>query len=165
MRRAAPLLIALTTALGLAGTAGPGLAQDQSTPGIRPGHVPGEGLSEPASGNASNISPYDTRSTIAPRLPTPEAGDDGNPHRFLVSARMALSAGRTGEAQEALERAETRLLDRSTPAFRTGDPSTNPVVEQIRTILAALSVNDRGRAFHLLDAAIAETGGRGRPPR
>jgi hypothetical protein len=82
-----------------------------------------------------------------------------------VSARSALAAGRTGEAQEALERAETRLLDRSTPAFRTGDPSTNPVVEQIRTILAALSVNDRGRAFHLLDAAIAETGGRGRPPR
>ena len=122
------------------------------------------GLSEPSSDQSSNISPYDTRSTIAPRLPTPSAGEDGNPHIFLVSARHALLVGQTGEAQEALERAETRLLDRSTPAFRTNEPSRSPLIEQIRTILAAVSVNDRGRAVQLLDAVIAETGGQGRPP-
>ncbi len=157
MRRTASVLVTLAATLALVQPPA-SRAQD------RPGHIPGIGLSEPSSDQSSNISPYDTRSTIAPRLPTPSAGEDGNPHIFLVSARHALLVGQTGEAQEALERAETRLLDRSTPAFRTHEPSRSPLIEQIRTILAAVSVNDRGRAVQLLDAAIAETGGHGRPP-
>ncbi len=60
----------------------------------------------------SNITPSDTRSITAPRLPEPGAPSPSPPAAFLAAARRAVAAGRTGEAQEALERAETRLLDR-----------------------------------------------------
>src|SRR5690242_13993731 len=73
----------------------------------------------PQSSQSSNINPGDTRSSIAPRLPTPLAGEDTTPRRYLIDARQALALGRTGEAQEALERAETRLLDRPAPPHRT----------------------------------------------
>lgn len=33
-----------------------------SMPGVRPGHVPGVGASEPSSSRASNITPRDTKS-------------------------------------------------------------------------------------------------------
>jgi hypothetical protein len=166
---AAALLLA-TVSISLRGPATaqtyypPGIAAPQTPSGARPGNIPGTGQSLPQSGQSSNISPYDTRSTIAPRLPTPAAGDDNNPRSFLVSARMALAAGRTGEAQEALERAETRILDRSTPAYRTGDPSRSPMVAQIREILQAMSVHDHGRALAMLDAAIARASVPGGPP-
>ena len=138
-------------------------AAPASPPPARPGHVPGVGPSYPSSAQSSNISPYDTRSTIAPRLPTPAAGEDAAPRRFLIDARRALAAGRTGEAQEALERAETRLLDRSTPAFVTNEPSRRPLVGAIHEALRALSAGDRGRALSIVDVALARMGPPGRP--
>ncbi|GAN75793.1 hypothetical protein [Acidisphaera rubrifaciens] len=142
-------------------TALPHGAAPSTPPAVRPGHIPGVGPSYPSSAQSSNISPYDTRSAIAPRLPTPAAGEDGAPRRFLIDARRALAAGRTGEAQEALERAETRLLDRSTPAFVTNQPSRRPLVGAIHAALQALSAGDRARALSIVDGALARTG----PPR
>ena len=114
----------------------------------------GTGTSGPFSNNASNIGPQDTRSTIAPNLPSPDVGPNAPPRTFLEAARSALLAGRTGEAQQALEMAMTRTLDRSVPLFQTGVPSENPQVAQIRMALNALSSGDRGQAVKIVEAAI-----------
>jgi hypothetical protein len=85
-------------------------------------------LAQPADRPASNITPYDTRSVIAPALPVPPVPLTAPPSAFLSVARSAVQAGRTGEAQEALERAETRLLDRSLPAAAVAAPDSQQAV-------------------------------------
>ncbi len=52
---------------------------------------------------------------IASALPAPAVGEDAPPADLLRAAESALAAGRAGEAQEAMEMAQTRLLDRSVP--------------------------------------------------
>ena len=47
-----------------------------------------------------------------PNLPTTLVGPNATPADYLRAAQQSLQAGRTGEAQQALEMAETRLLDR-----------------------------------------------------
>jgi hypothetical protein len=74
---------------------------------------------------------------------------------FLHAARSALATGRSGEAQQALEMAETRLLDRSTPLFQTNDPSSSPLIRQIGEARRALGAGDRAKSMQLLDQAIA----------
>jgi hypothetical protein len=97
------------------------------------------GQPEPTSTAASNLSPSDTRSEIAPSLPAPPAG---GPRDLLTTASQDLSANRTGAAQEALERAETRVLDRSVPATMAGQPDNGQAVDLIRQALTALGNND-----------------------
>jgi hypothetical protein len=109
----------------------------------------------PTSDRASNIAGSDTSSTIAPALPSPDVSPGSSPDAFLHAARAALATGRTGEAQQALEMAETRLLDRSTPLFQTNDPSRNPLIKQIGDARRALGSGDREKSMQLLDAAIA----------
>ena len=105
------LLLASATVLFVGGTA---LAQNSNSP---------------ASSSATNISAGTTRSAVAPRLPGPAS--DTSADQYLNHAQSALRRGHTGEAQEALERAETRLLDRSTPrrtpAPRTSDPGLQAI--------------------------------------
>jgi hypothetical protein len=74
---------------------------------------------------------------------------------FLHAARTALATGRTGEAQQAMEMAETRLLDRSTPLFQTDNPSRNPLIKEIGDARRALGSGDRAASMKLLDRAIA----------
>ncbi len=59
----------------------PAAAQTAADPvtGARPGNVIGTGQSLPLSDKASNATSSDTRSVIAPRLPTPSVGDDSTP--------------------------------------------------------------------------------------
>ena len=87
--------------------------------GARPGNEIGTGSSLPFSDRASNITPQDTTSVIAPNLPSPPLGANASVRDFLTAARSALVQGRTGEAQQSLEMAETRALDRSVPLFQT----------------------------------------------
>jgi|HubBroStandDraft_1064217.scaffolds.fasta_scaffold496252_2 hypothetical protein len=122
--------------------------------GARPGNDIGTGMSMPMGTTASNINPTDTRSEIAPNLPSPAIGDNASAQDYLAAARNSLAAGRTGEAQQSLEMAETRLLDRSTPLFQTNTPSANPVVSQISQALQALAAGDRSRCMSLIEAAI-----------
>ena len=122
--------------------------------GARPGNIPGTGQSLPLSNNASNIGAGDTRSLIAPRLPNPDVGESAPPRVYLEAARRALAANRTGEAQEAMERAETRTLDRSVRPSRAGDASAQPLVRQIAEARAALSTGDRARAIQIIEAAM-----------
>ncbi len=122
--------------------------------GARPGNVIGTGMSMPMSSHASNIDQNDTRSTIAPNLPTPAIGPDASPSDYLRAAQNALQSGRTGEAQQALEMAQTRLLDRSVPMMQTSNPSDNPAVTQISQALKALAAHDRAQTMQLIQSAI-----------
>lgn len=122
--------------------------------GARPGNEIGTGMSMPMSNKASNITPADTRSSIAPNLPSPPVGANANAVDYLRAAQSALQAGRTGEAQQSLEMAQTRLLDRSTPQFQTSDPSNDPAVGQISQALKALAAGDRAQCVQLIQATI-----------
>ena len=122
--------------------------------GARPGNDIGSGMSMPMGSTASNIDPTDTQSEIAPNLPSPDIGEGASAEAYLVAARNALAAGKTGEAQQSLEMAETRLLDRSTPLFQTNTPSNNPVVSQISQALQALASGNQPQCMTLIEAAI-----------
>jgi hypothetical protein len=159
------LALSFTVLAGLAGA--PALAQTAvpSTPqgvppganpvtGARPGNEIGTGMSMPMGTRASNIDAADTRSTIAPNLPSPTLGAGASAADYLRAAQSALQAGRTGETQQALEMAQTRLLDRSVPMMQTNDPSDNPAVLQISQALRALASGDRAQTMQLIQSAI-----------
>ena len=128
---------------------------DQAT-GARPGNVVGTGMSLPMGTSASNITGQDTSSMIAPNLPSPPVGPGASPAEYLRAAQGALAAGRTGEAQQALEQAQTRLLDRSVPYGQTNNASDNPAVSQITQALQALAAGDRAKCMDLIQAAIPQ---------
>ena len=135
--------------IGVSALAQPTLAQQGVPPGAdpetgaRPGNVIGTGMSLPMSTKAGNLN-----------LPTPDVGENASAADLLRAARSALIAGRTGEAQQALEMAQTRLLDRSVPLFQTDKPSDNPAVQQISQARQALLAGDRPTCMRLLEAAI-----------
>ncbi len=149
---AAVLLIGLVGASAVAQPLPPGANPDT---GARPGNEIGTGSSLPYSDKSSNITPQDTTSTIAPNLPSPPIGENASVRDYLVAARSALLQGRTGEAQQSLEMAETRALDRSVPLFQTNVPSSNPLIDEIEQALHALGSGDRRRAVQVIEAAIA----------
>lgn len=111
--------------------------------GARPGNVIGTGMSLPMSTKAGNLN-----------LPTPAVGENASVAELLGAARGALAAGRTGEAQQALEMAQTRLLDRSVPLGQTDRPSDNPAVRLIAQARQALLADDRPTSMRLIEAAI-----------
>jgi hypothetical protein len=123
--------------------------------GARAGHEPGVGVSLPLSNNASNIGPADTQSTIAPTLPASSVGDTATTHDYLQAARASLVAGRTGQAQQSLEMAETRALDRSVAQGQTNAPSDSQLVSEIRDARHALSGGDSAHAIQLIDRALS----------
>jgi hypothetical protein len=157
------LAMSVTVLATLAGT--PVLAQStitvQGVPpgtnpetGARPGNEVGTGMSMPMGYRASNIDHNNTHSLIAPNLPSPQVGPNANAADLLRAAQSALRAGRTGEAQQSLEMAQTRLLSRSVPMGQTNNPSDNPAVSQISQALRALSAGDRAQTMQLIQAAI-----------
>jgi hypothetical protein len=97
----------------------------------------------PQSGGASNINAADTHSNIAPQLPVPALSAGASPHAYLLDAQQALQQHRTGAAQEALERAETRLLDRTTPPSAADTADAAPLVQQIDQALQAIGHSGR----------------------
>jgi hypothetical protein len=123
--------------------------------GARPGHQPGVGESLPLSNKASNIQSSDTRSNIAPTLPRSALGNHGTTAEYLRAARSELVAGRTGQAQQSLEMAETRSLDRSVDQGQTSTPSDSQLVSRIRDARHALGGHDRGHAIQLIDLALS----------
>jgi hypothetical protein len=148
---------ALAVALGLGA---PAMAQTQTqappytATGVRPGNIVGTGQSLPMSNRASNIDQSDTRSTIAPNLPSPPVAPDSPPEAYLRAARGALAAGQTGEAQQSLEMAETRLLDRSVPYDAAGVAIHDPRLAIIEQARRALATGDRAGAIGFIDQAM-----------
>ena len=115
------------------------------------------GAGSPRSDRASNIAPSNTRSEIAPRLPDPATASN-TPEAYLAAAQRALESGRTGAAQEALERAETRLLTRSTEASVASTPADMPMVQQIGQARQALAARDIAGARSAIRAAMGSAG-------
>jgi len=112
------------------------------------------GAGSPLSTAASNTTAANTRSEIAPRLPDPAAASN-TPQGYLQAAQRALGSGRTGAAQEALERAETRILSRSTDPSMAASPADMPMVRQIGAARRALATRDTAGARSAIDAALA----------
>jgi hypothetical protein len=159
------LALSFTVLAGLAGVPALGQTYVPGTPqgvprgtnpdtGARPGNEIGTGMSLPMGTRASNIDAGDTRSVIAPNLPSPLIGANASPVDYLRAAQSALQAGRTGEAQQSLEMAQTRLLDRSVPMGQTDNPDSNPAVVQISHALRALAAGDRAQTMQLIQSAI-----------
>ncbi len=108
----------------------------------------------PAAAGASNTTTSDTRSVIAPRLPSPALGDDAPPSDFLHAARVALMLHHLGEAQEALERAESRALDRSLPPSQARQASKQSLIKQITEARRALSSGDNDLTLRMIGVAL-----------
>jgi hypothetical protein len=121
MRR---LLMTSTLLAGLAAIASPAFAES------------------PMSKNASNIDQGDTHSVIAPQLPDPDVGDNAGPQALLKDASQALASNQTGKAQEALERAETRLLTRTTAPDQAQAPDNTGTVQMISSARMAIAHGD-----------------------
>lgn len=153
MRSLYPALAALLCLIAISAMAqAPSL---DSTTGARPGHEIGVGDSLPRSGKASNIGTSGSQSNVAPTLPAPGLGENAAIRDYLTAARVSLVAGRTGQAQQSLEMAETRALDRSVPQDQVVTPSGSQLVARIHDALAALGSGDIAHAISLIDLALA----------
>jgi hypothetical protein len=120
----------------------------------------GPALAQPSATGPSTDSPSGVGSAGAgglasTALPAPPVDANAPPTAFLRAAQSAMLVGRNGEAQEALEMAQTRLLDRSVPLFQTNNPSQNPAVREISLALQSLAVGNRETALRHIQAAIA----------
>jgi hypothetical protein len=133
-------------------------AQSMDNSGARPGNVIGTGESLPKSGAASNINSGDTGSVLAPSLPVPAVGEDATAVTYLRAAQAAIAAGKTGEAQEALERAQTRRLSRPVDMRRTEVPSDDPVAGDIGQARNALAAGDKAAALGRIADALGLLG-------
>jgi hypothetical protein len=112
------------------------------------------GGKQPTSTVPTNTGPENTHTVWSPQLPTPAVGDDAPPAAFVKAAQAALAAGRLGEAQEAIERAESRALDRSVRPSRASAPSRQPLVQQLAQARQMLGAGDRMGAMLKLDQAL-----------
>jgi hypothetical protein len=151
--------VQFATAALLGMTAASAMAQApagiDSATGARPGHAIGVGDSLPRSDKASNIVPADTHSNVAPTLPASAIGDDAASRDYLQAARASLVAGHTGQAQQSLEMAETRALDRSVAQGQADVPSGSPLVSRIRDARHALGGGHSAHAIQLIDLALS----------
>lgn len=102
---------------------------------------------------SSNMSPADTHSLLAPSLPAPDTTAD-TPEAYLAAARAAIAANQTGAAQEALERAESRALDRDVAPSAADHPVTGPLIDNIEAARAALAAGNGAGAIAAIDAAL-----------
>jgi hypothetical protein len=105
--------------------------------------------------------PLDERPRIHTALPAPDLSENAKPSDFLRAAQSAVAAGRKGMAEESLEMAQTRLLDRSVPLGRTHDQSKSPAVAQISQALQALNAGDRESCLRSIQAALASVSAEG----
>lgn len=129
-------------------------APDNGT-GARPGNDIGTRSSLPLSSAASNITPADTSSPIAPTPPEPSVGPDAGVSALLSNASQALASHQTGMAEEALEQAETQILQRAVPQTQTDYASQDPVVAQISQARLALGSHDTAGATQIINQILA----------
>lgn len=99
------------------------------------------GAGSPSSTRASNISAGAGRSDMAPRLPDPNAANN-SPEAYLAAAQRSLTQGKTGAAQEALERAETRILSRTTDPSMAAQHDGSMMAQNIAQARRALGNRD-----------------------
>ena len=88
-------------------------------------------------------------------LPVPAVADEAAPSAFVTAARTAIAVGRLGEALEASERAESRVLVRSVRPSRAGVPSDQAVVRLLAEARGALGRGERAEALAMLAEVLA----------
>lgn len=146
-------LAAIGACLGMTEPAGAqrpaGAAPADEYRGVPPASAYRGGAGSPFSARASNITRGNSRSNIAPRLPDPEAQSD-DVRAYVLAARAAIAHHRTGAAQEALERAQTRALSRVTDPALAGRPDGSPISRALAEARLALAQNDLSRADAIL---------------
>jgi len=122
--------------------------------GARPGNVIGTGNSLPRSNAAGNLNAATTHSDLAPNLPAPVGLE--SVRDLLLTARQDLLARQTGAAQEALERAETRALDRDITPGTERIPDRSPEIAVIAQARDALANNNLNGAIAVIDQALRQ---------
>ena len=75
--------------------------------------------------------------------------------RLLTEAPTALGAGNTGAANEFLERAQTRILTRSTTATSGSEPLRGERAQQITQAREALQRRNAAEAMHYINFLLA----------
>jgi hypothetical protein len=100
------------------------------------------------------MAPQDTRSPIPAAVPVAPAATDASASTFLRAARRALTAGRMCEAQEALGRAETRLLPRAAGLLQASSSDGEHTRRDIDAALRAVATRDRQGALRAIDDAL-----------
>ena len=90
-------------------------------------------------------------------FPGPPAHSNEPPREFLEAARHALEAGQIGNAQEALERAETTLLNGSGAPVTASSPDTQHAILAIGAARRELAAHDHQGAMRAIDNALAAT--------
>ena len=143
----------LAVALGCL-IAGGAWAQTPADSGARPGNEIGTGMSVPRSDKAGNLDAATTHSELAPNLPAPSGAD--SVCALLLAARQDLVVNQTGAAQEALERAETRALDRSIPVGTERVPAQDPLVMAVTRARDAIATGNVAGAVGIIDGALAQ---------
>ncbi len=88
---------------------------------------------------------------------------DADARALLLSARSAIERGRTAEAREALERAETRLLGLATPSLPPVEANSRRSVQLIVTARRSLTLNDHPAALRAINAALEASDVAARP--
>ncbi len=99
--------------------------------------------------------------TPVPALPEPNLPEGSRVSDFLHAAQGAVAADNLGEAESALEMAQTRVLDRSVPLGQTGIPSADPLIGQIGQARQALAANDRAACLQAIGTALGAASARG----
>jgi hypothetical protein len=92
-------------------------------------------------------------------LPSPNLGEHATAEDCLRAASAAVIQDRAGEARQALEMAQTRLLDRSVPLGQTRNPSENPAVRTISLAMRSLANGDRATTLQQIQEALRLSNG------
>lgn len=77
-----------------------------------------------------------------PPLASPDVADDAVVSDFIKTAEDAIGEYRYDVAQDAIEKAQTRILSRSTRLFHTHTPDHRPIVEVLSQALSQLKARD-----------------------
>lgn len=88
------------------------------------------------------------------RLPEPGANSN-TPEALLSAALRDINAGRTGAAQEGLERAQTRILSRTTEPSMAGQPDQTAMSMHIAAARQALGSRNTRAARAEVQAALS----------
>jgi hypothetical protein len=121
----------------------------------------GQVMHPPSSGakHASTIGQPHRHPPISPHPPTTSVGENASADQHLREAQTALGRHRTEQAQEALERAETRVLNNA-PEGNASQNSTIIAIERAREALGHVRYlrPDPAQAGQLIDQALSQTG-------
>lgn len=137
----------LTSTLGLALLAAPALAQ--SGPATMSGSQPS------AEGGMMHQRHHGMQSERRAERRAMREESRQDAAGLVEEASEALRRGRTAQANELLEQSETRLLTRSIPADRAGQPMRSPAIDSLAAARSAIQSRDRAGAQAQMQQAIA----------